>query len=59
MTPESPLPAVASEFPSLPVPEIQLGTLVSSDDVHPKSFAGNGLDTLLVHAIGESIGDRR
>jgi hypothetical protein len=55
VTPESPSPAVASESPLSPVPEIQLGTLVSSDDAHPKSYAGNGLDTS-VRAISKSIG---
>ena len=56
VTSESPSPIVALESPSLPVPEIRLGTLVSSDDAHPKSFAGDGLDTLSVRAIGKSIG---
>jgi hypothetical protein len=47
---------VTPESPSSLVPEIRLSMLVSLDDAHPKSFAGDGLDTLSMHAIGLSIG---
>jgi hypothetical protein len=56
-TPDSPLPVVVlvQSFLSR-LFELQLGTLVSSDNAHPESLVGDGLDRLLVRAISESIG---
>ena len=53
---ESPSPAVVSESPSLLVSEVRLDALAFMDDEPPESLAGNSLDPLSVHVIGECIG---